>query len=109
MPFLTEDNRVKLIIHQSMVDRYVAGRVTAGNLENLAAASVFDMLQEDPVLKRLFESSFSAVGPGARLRDVNAIMAASHDVQHVFVTATGKLEDPIIGWITNTMLAQYLA
>jgi hypothetical protein len=109
MPFLTEDNRVKLIIHQSMVDRYVAGRVTAGNLENLAAASVFDMLQDDAALKRLFESSFSAVPPTARLREVNAIMAASHDVQDVFVTATGKPEDPVIGWITNTMLAQHLA
>ena len=108
MPFLTNDDRVKLIVHRSMVDRYVAGMVTAGNAESIAGISVLDMLRDDAALKTLFESSFAAVGPGARLRDVKAIMASSHDVQDVFVTATGKLDDPIIGWITNTMLAQYI-
>jgi hypothetical protein len=109
MPFLTDDNRVKLIVHRSMVDRYLAGRVTAGNIEDIATLSMLEMLGEEATLKLLFESSFSAVGPTARLREVNAIMAANHDVQDVFVTATGLREDPIIGWITNTMLAQHFA
>ncbi len=108
MPFLTDDNRVKLIVHRSMVDRYLAGMITSSQAGNIAEISVLDMLRDDPALKVLFESSFAAVGPAARLRDVKAIMASSHDVQDVFVTATGKMEDPIIGWLTNTMLAQHL-
>ena len=48
MPFLTDDNRVKLIVHRSMVDRYLAGRVTAGNMENIATLSMLEMLGEDP-------------------------------------------------------------
>ncbi len=109
MPFITDDDRVKLIVHRSMVDRYLAGRIATGDMENIAAMSVLDMLADDTTLKGLFESSFAAVGPTARLREVNAIMAANHDVQDVFVTSTGLRDDPIIGWITNTMLAQHLA
>jgi hypothetical protein len=108
MPFLTEDYRVKLIVHRSMVDRYLAGMITSSKVENIAEISVLDMLRDDAALKTLFESSFAAVGPAARLRDVKAIMASSHEVQDVFVTATGNREDPIIGWVTNTMLAQHL-
>ena len=108
MPFLTDDNRVQLIIHRSMVDRYIAEKVTAGGIDNIAALSVLDLVGDEG-LKRLFETSFASVGPNARLREVNAIMAGNHEIQDVFVTSTGQREDPIIGWITNTMLAQHLS
>lgn len=108
MPFLTDDHRVRLIVHRSMVDRYIAEKVTVGGLNDLTKLSLLDMMADDPSLKRLFETSFSAVGPNARLRDVQAIMAANHEIQDVFATNTGQREEPIIGWITNTMLAQHL-
>jgi hypothetical protein len=108
MPFLAADNRVQLIVHRSMVDRYVADQVTSGRMAELASVSVADMMREDPGLGVLFETSFGTVAPSARLRDVNAIMAANHQIQDVFVTTTGGRNEPVVGWITNTMLAQHL-
>jgi hypothetical protein len=109
MPFLTNDNRVKLVVHRSMIDRYIAEKVTSGTIQNIVTLSIADVMDDDPTLRALFETSFASVGPTARLREVNAIMAGNYKVQDVFVTSTGNLEDPIMGWITNTMLAQHLA
>jgi len=108
MPFVQGDGGVVLMVHRSMVDRFVTERVTSGDLADIKALSFADLLQADQALKQIFETSFAAVGPDARLRDVNAIMAASPNVQDVFVTSNGQRNERMVGWITNTMLAQHL-
>ena len=109
MPFLTNDDRIVLMIHRSMVDRFVSERVSGGDVHALNDMTVHEMVNADSPLKRVFETSFAAVPPAARLRAVNVIMSANHEVQDVFVTSSGSLKDPVIGWITNTMLAQHLS
>jgi hypothetical protein len=34
-------------------------------------------------------------------------MGAKPYIQDVFVTETGKQDEPILGWITNAMMAQH--
>jgi TIR domain len=106
MPFLTDSSCVKLMVHRSMIDAYIASKATEGKIEDLPRLSIADMVNEDPVLKTLFATSFAAVGPNCRLSDVNAIMAANPRIQDVFLTNTGRCDDPIIGWLTNAMMAQ---
>ena len=108
MPFVTGDGRVVLMVHRSMVDRFVAERVTSATLPTLRRCRLPTCFRRIPRFARFFETSFAAVGPTARLRDVNAIMAASPSIQDVFVTANGQRDERIVGWITNTMLAQHL-
>jgi len=66
------------------------------------------MLEKEPQLKSLFETSFGFVGKEERLIEVKAIMA-NPNIQDVFVTETGKKDEPVLGWITNAMMAQHTA
>ena len=109
MPFLTNDNRVKLMVHESMIARYISQKVIGGGATKVGEVTVAEMVEDEPSLKRLFETSFGAVAATARLRDVNAIMGGENQVQDVFVTETGRHDEPIVGWITNAMLAQHSA
>ena len=106
MPFLTNDNCVKLMVHESMIARYISQKVIDGDAAKIAELSVAEMIATEPSLRRLFESSYAVVAAAARLRDVNALMGGVNQVQDVFVTETGRSDEPIVGWITNAMLAQ---
>jgi hypothetical protein len=110
MPFIDAGNRVQLIIHRSMVDHYLSSKITEadGNVD-VSSVTVADMLAGEPELKSLFESGFCVVPGSARLADVNAIMSKDRNVQDVFVTATGARNEPVLGWITNVMVAQHSA
>jgi len=107
MPFLTDDDRIQLVVHRSMIDRYIAEVATSGNGVSVSSLSFSDLLVSDPELKSLFETSFAVVAESARLRDVKVIIGGNSQIQDVFVTRTGNRDEPITGWITNAMLAQY--
>jgi hypothetical protein len=107
MPFLTDSNRITMIVHRSMVDHYLASKLIDDESANVSNLSVAEMLQHDAELKRLFETSFQVIAQTARLSDVNGVLAANHEIQDVFVTATGNRDEPVMGWITNAMLAQH--
>jgi hypothetical protein len=110
MPFIDGETRVQLIIHRSMVDHYLSSKITEddGTVE-VSSVTVADMLAGEPELKSLFENGFCVVPGSARLTDVNAIMGKDRNVQDVFVTATGSRDEPVLGWITNVMVAQHSA
>jgi hypothetical protein len=55
----------------------------------------------------MFETSMGFVGKEKRLIEVKTIMGAKPYIQDVFVTETGKQDEPILGWITNAMMAQH--
>jgi len=107
LPFLTSDKRVKMVVHRSTVANYIADKVTSGEPVDVANLSLRDLIEEDANAKNLF-AGFATVGPSARLREVSAAMGRKREIQDVFVTTTGKADDPILGWITNAMLAEQL-
>jgi hypothetical protein len=110
MPFIDSEKRIQLIIHRSMVDHYLSSSITEtdGTLD-ISTVTVAQMLADAPELKSLFQNSFGVVPASARLTDVNAIMSKDRNIQDVFVTATGARDEPILGWITNVMVAQHSA
>jgi TIR domain len=109
MPFIDDLHRVQMIVHRSMIDGYLASKVTEPDPEiDIADITIADMLEKEPQLKSLFETSFGFVGKEERLIEVKAIMA-NPNIQDVFVTETGKKDEPVLGWITNAMMAQHTA
>jgi hypothetical protein len=76
---------------------------------DVANITLAEMLEKEPQLKSLFETSFDFVGKETRFIEVHAILAANPKIQDVFVTATGKKDEPVLGWITNAMMAQHTA
>lgn len=107
MPFLTDANRVKLMVHRSAIDAFVTSKSAEGRIQDYLTLSLANLMEQDPALKLQFETSFAAVGPDSRLSDVKSIMIADLRIQDVFVTKTGLRDDPILGWITDAMIAQH--
>jgi hypothetical protein len=110
MPFVDGSYRVQMIVHRSMIDQYLASKITDPDPDiNVADITIADMLGKEPELKSLFETSFRFVGKGTRLIDVKTILGTNPSIQDVFVTETGKQDEPLLGWITNAMMAQQTA
>ena len=108
MPFVDSQHRVQMIVHRSMIDGYLASKVTEPDPEiDIADITIADMLEKEPELKSLFEKSFGFVGKGTRLIEVKTIMSENPIIQDVFVTETGSRDEPVLGWITNAMMAQH--
>jgi hypothetical protein len=108
MPFVDGLNRVQMIVHRSMIDGYLASKVTEPDPEiDIANMTIAEMLEKEPELKSLFEMSYGFVGREKRLVEVKTIMGANPNIQDVFVTQTGKQNEPVLGWITNAMMAQH--
>jgi len=107
IPFLDRDGALRFIIHFSIIDRYIAAK--AGDRTSavpLADLTLKHLLDEAPEARGILEGGFAFVGATARLAEAAAKMAQRRECQDVFVTSTGKPDEPVLGWITNVMLAQ---
>ena len=105
---LDHDGRIKLIVHRSVINNYIARRLNSGDFAAVKELTLVQLLTDEPAFKRLFETSFDVVSREARLSDVRAKMTANPDCYDVFVTATGQASEPILGWLTDVIIAQSL-
>jgi hypothetical protein len=90
------------VVHESMIDRFATSLqppIAPGALTQTMA----DLLDE-PDLRKLVEA-IGFVGPKAVVEEARAAMRSVESCNDVFVTTTGKKDDPVIGWLTNTDLA----
>jgi hypothetical protein len=108
IPVFDGGDRPLLIVHRSMINSYIVRKVAGGAAASLADITLAQLLAEEPELKRLFETSFDVVAEDARLNEVRTKMAANAECYDVFVTATGKRDKPVIGWLTDVIVAQTL-
>lgn len=99
----------KATIHQFLT-KLALNQVTAGgkNVQNVTLADAF---AADASLKNTFQKSFGFVAETATLADAQREMErVSKDFacNDVFVTATGKPEETVTGWITDNTIAENL-
>src|SRR4030095_13854058 len=68
LPFIDDQRKVHLMVHRSMVDHYLSSKVTESDgTVDVMLVTVAEMLDAEPDLKGLFESSFGSIAPSARL------------------------------------------
>lgn len=100
VPILTESDGVRYVVHKATVDRFAA---TVPAQPTDLTQTMAD-LRADPTLKALIEA-IAVVGPSAILDDARKAMRSVDNCNDVFVTTTGRRDDPVVGWLTNTDLA----
>jgi hypothetical protein len=114
IPVLDGESRPKMIVHLSMIDRYLRRQLAIARQRSQKSVSDFplisleQLLTEEPQFKHLFETSFDCVAKEARLSDANAKMAANQECYDVFVTDSGRRDEPVLGWLTDVIIAQSL-
>jgi hypothetical protein len=102
---------VKWLVYKSLINEYISDSARGVKPLPPGRASVADLTLEDLVnhaeKRELFKSSFSFVSEQATLAEVKAIMDALSQCRDVFVTATGKPTEPIVGWITDNRVIEH--
>ncbi len=102
IPILLDTNAVKYVVHESTLTAYAVFTKAEPTDAAAFAFGVGDLL-ESPMGASITAIAF--VPPTATLAAARASMAAIPGANDVFVTATGQATEPVVGWLTNTMLA----
>lgn len=92
IPILHPSGAVVHVVHDSTINAF-------------APAPAAEKVSDLPSELRQAVDALGFVGPSAVVKDARAAMSAVPGCNDVFVTESGKREDPIVGWLTNTDLA----
>jgi len=114
IPVLDDKGCIKYMMHLSKIEEYLKrkacefladkSRIPGDNpTESL---TLDGLLNDDPGLKWLFETSFGTVAEGATLADAKKVMDLTPMCQDVFVTKKGTRDEEVIGWLTNVIIAE---
>jgi hypothetical protein len=105
-PILDDKGAIIYMIHRSYIDRYMTQKALESPQPKLQELTLKDLLEGDSKLKDVFERSFGFVKESATLADAKTVMESLPKCQDVFVTKNGSKDDPVIGWITNTIIQE---
>ncbi len=109
IPVVDAQNRLRYIIHQSLLFKFISRHSYDSNqdVNKLSLLTLADFIAEDQngVLVR---DSVEFVSPDTSVEDAKRRMEAIEFCQDVFVTKSGKADEPILGWLTNNDIARHL-
>jgi hypothetical protein len=105
LPFMDPSDRLVYIVHRSVLDQFVARKVGRGKTADLPTCSLADALAEQPDVRTMFTTTAAFISSGATLGEAKLAMAATRNCYDVFVTETGRPEEPVLGWITDVIIA----
>ena len=106
VPMLSSEGHPLYIVHRSMIDKFIVKNFLspggAANAGNLTLADLF----ADPEMKSIFENTFVVVKRQGTLAEAQSAMLTRPGCSDVFVTAGGKQDEPVQGWLTNVDIAR---
>jgi hypothetical protein len=102
IPILNAAGAVLYVVHKATIDAF-AGSLLPPKDPAALTETMGDLLDQ-PDLRKLVEA-IGFVGPNAVVEEARAAMRSVPGCNDVFVTASTKKDDRVIGWLTNTDLA----
>lgn len=103
LPIIDAQNKPKYLLHQSSVDKYLAG---GGQLADTLAD--FITKQKTAQIEFGVDKGFVVVSEQIKLGEAKRKMEAVRSCQDIFITKSGSVDEPLLGWISNVRLAKYL-
>jgi hypothetical protein len=100
MPVLLNAGSVVYVIHLSTLAAFAD--TLRKDISELTE-TVSDLLANADLRKLI--KAFGFVAQDAVLGDARSVMRSTSDCNDVFVTANGRSDEAVIGWLTNTLLA----
>jgi hypothetical protein len=101
LPIVGPDRAIRAVVHRSLLTSYAAGQAEALP-DCLEGKTINDLSEEE---QRMLKT-FALVAANATLGEARNRMRAVKDANDVFVTETGAEAEPVVGWLTNTDLAE---
>lgn len=107
-PILDNNKVLMYIIHRSLFDQFISGKVENDiNINEIKKITLNDLLEKsEGKIKDILSKGFSFIKPGDTLLQAKNKMDAVVECEDVFITQNGKKEEPVLGWITNKIIAE---
>lgn len=105
VPVLNADQSILYIIHQSVLFQFVTENAGKAGFD-LNQATLGDFLAHDANRDLVSRTAALAAVDGT-LADAKAAMDKIKGCQDVFITKTGKREEPVLGWLTDVDLMKH--
>lgn len=108
LPVLLSSGAPRYVIHRSLIDKYLTSAALSGKytMEQLNGLTLKNLVDEDAELRSIIEQGYGVIAEKASLADAKQAMDRRPGCQDVFVTKGGTDKEPIIGWITNVIIAE---
>ncbi len=111
LPVFDERGAIRYIVHLSTVHAFLSeSLLPAGATANPGKPSpdqlTFADLLADAGRKDLLSTSFGVVAETATLAEAKAALEQGRAREDVFITRTGKRDEPVLGWITDNDLVR---
>jgi hypothetical protein len=100
LPVRNASGAVLYVIHDSTLAAFAE---SVGQTTSTLDKVLGDLLANDEF--KQFVTAIGFVSEKATVADARKEMGSTKYCNDVFVTQTGKREDPAVGWLTNTLLA----
>lgn len=102
---------LKYIIHKSTFNRYIVEKLDSGkDKESIFKTTLQDFINDivssESDLKSQILKGANFVSIDSNLLDAKKAINAIPECQDVFITATGKSTEPVLGLITNNMILE---
>jgi hypothetical protein len=105
IPVLDARDQPKYVVHRSSIDQFLTAKARQLSPPDLKTLTLQSLLNDSADLKKMLQNSFVTLNENATLQDVKAAMDAAADAQDAFITKNGNANEPILGWITNNIIA----
>lgn len=106
---MDENKVVSSVIHRSIIDSFITDQIInrKKDIPTLQAYTIEDMKANgSDEVKNVISNGVEFVRQDANLYEAQQRIIVNKNCQDVFVTATGKKEEPVIGWITNVIITE---
>jgi putative lipase involved disintegration of autophagic bodies len=99
LPIFSDEQQIKALIHRTTIEKFIMKNYKNTDLsQKIEDLTIMDLLN-DPQLK----DKYDVLGESSTLADAKQKMDQL-TCKDVFITKTGKQEEPVIGWITNAII-----
>ncbi len=106
LPVLNAEGHPTLVIHRSMVDKYLAEIARSGN--NVQNLTLEDLIKSK--YGSMIKMGFGTVKSSDSLTVVKSLMEnlSTDDIicSDIFITEKGNKVSSLVGWVTNSMIAE---
>lgn len=107
IPVLNSDGSGRYMIRGA--ELYAALNAAQINIKSLETGqrSLQDLFNSNPNLESVAKRSFRVVSADATLSEAKSTMEADPRCKDIFVTEHGDPGEPVMGWLTDTLIASY--
>lgn len=106
IPFITKDNKLLYIIHTSIFEKYFSSKSMEGKSKADIEILTLKDMKDDVKFKKYFEDGASFIKLSSNLKDAQDELDDHEICRDIFVTQTGKKDEPILGWIPDGLILE---